>query len=184
MARRVSYSKEYILNKSVEYVKKYGYKRLTVRELSKYLECSTQPIFKNFKSFDDYKRELKQELRNYYEEFVNKYIDETNYLFTISMGYAMFAMVEPRIFESMFMSDLAGSRTVSEVLTTDRNVKTIEAMEKQYNISLDKANNVYRDVRFYTHGISTQLCVGSIKLTEEELSKLILNNINNNLKGE
>lgn len=84
----------------------------------------------------------------------------------------------------MFMADLAGSRTVKEVLNTERNRKTIDAMIKQYNISSDKAEKVYRDVRFYTHGMATQLCVNSIKLSDKEIRDLIKNNIKNNLKGD
>ena len=81
------------------------------------------------------------------------------------------------------MADLAGSRTVEEVLNTDRNFETIEAMIKQYNITLEEAKRVYREVRFYTHGIATQLCVNSIKLTDREIKDLIRNNIEINLRG-
>ena len=55
MARTVSFSKEEILEKSVNYIKKYGYSSLTVRSLAKYIGCSTQPIFKNYDNFDMYK---------------------------------------------------------------------------------------------------------------------------------
>ncbi len=76
----------------------------------------------------------------------------------------------------------AGSRTVEEVLNTDRNIETINAMVKQYKISLEEAKRVYREVRFYTHGIATQLCVNSIKLTDREIKDLIRNNIEINLR--
>ena len=122
-------------------------------------------------------------LRKDYESFISKYVDKDDYLYTISYAYALYAKEEPNIFFSMFMADLAGSRTVSEVLDTDRNKETIIAMTKQYNISLDKANIIYRDVRFYTHGMATQLCVNSIKLTNKELEELIKNNIEINLRG-
>ena len=82
----------------------------------------------------------------------------------------------------MFMADLAGSRTVRQVLDTDRNKVTIEAMTKQYKISIEKAEKVYQDVRFFTHGIATQLCVKSIKLSDKELQELIKNNIEINLR--
>ena len=48
MARKIKFSKEMILEKSVEFIKEYGYSKLTVRELSKYIGCSTQQIFKNY----------------------------------------------------------------------------------------------------------------------------------------
>ena len=63
MARNVSFSKEDILEKSVNFIKEYGYSKLTVRELSKYIGCSTQPLFRNFENFDVYKKELKGYLR-------------------------------------------------------------------------------------------------------------------------
>ena len=183
MARNISFSKEEILEKSVNFIKEYGYSKLTVRELAKYIGCSTQPLFRNFENFDVYKKELKGYLREDYESFIAKYVNKEDYLYTISYAYALYAKEEPNIFFSMFMADLAGSRTVSEVLDTDRNKETIIAMTNQYNISLEKANQVYRDVRFYTHGIATQLCVNSIKLTKDEIKELIKNNIEINLRG-
>ncbi len=177
MARTVTFSKEYLMKKSVEFIKKYGYSNLTVRELAKYIGCSTQPIFKNYANFELYKSDLKNYLRKDYEIFINKYIDLGNYLYTISYAYSLYAKKEPNVFYSLFMTELAGTRTIDEVLNTERNIKTIEAIMKQYSISLDKAKSIYRDIRFYTHGIATQLCVKSIKLTDKELSCLIKDSI-------
>ncbi len=183
MARKTKFSKEEILEKSVQFIKDYSYSKLTVRELAKYIGCSTQPIFKNYNNFDEYKQDLKHYLSKDYKDFINKYINVEDYLYTISYAYALYAKYEPNIFFSLFMADLAGSRTVREVLNTDRNRETIVAMEKQYNISLEEAEKVYREVRFYTHGIATQLCVNSIKLTDKDIKELIKNNIERNLRG-
>mgnify|MGYP002091888469 FL=1 len=183
MARTIKYSKEDILEKSVDFIKMYGYSKLTVRELANYIGCSTQPIFKNYANFDMYKDELKLYLRKDYSTFIHKYVDIKDYLYTISYAYAFYAKKEPNIFFTLFMTDFAGSRTVEEVLNTDRNIETINAMVKQYKISLEDAKKVYREVRFYTHGIATQLCVNSIKLNDSEIKDLIKNNIEINLRG-
>ena len=52
MARTIKYSKEDILGKSVDFIKMYGYSKLTVRELANYIGCSTQPIFRLFSNMD------------------------------------------------------------------------------------------------------------------------------------
>ena len=183
MARTIKYSKEDILEKSVDFIKVQGYSKLTARELAKYIGCSTGPIFKNYENFDMYKEDLKFYLRKDYSSFIYKYVDINDYLYTISYAYAFYAKKEPNVFFSLFMADFAGSRTVEEVLNTDRNFETIEAMVKQYNITLEEAKRVYREVRFYTHGIATQLCVNSIKLTDREIKDLIKNNIEINIRG-
>lgn len=59
MARTINYSKEDILEKSVDFIKEQGYSKLTVRELANYIGCSTQPIFKNYANFDMYKEDFK-----------------------------------------------------------------------------------------------------------------------------
>ena len=76
MARTIKFSKEDILEKSVEFIKEKGYSNLTVRELAKYIGCSTQPIFKNYENFDEYKKDLKIYLSNDYKSFISKYIND------------------------------------------------------------------------------------------------------------
>jgi len=183
MTKTIKFSKDEIMEKSVSFIKEKGYSQLTVRELAKFIGCSTQPIFRNYNNFELYKDDLKLYLRKDYNSFISKYVDINNYLYTISYAYALYAKKEPNIFSSLFMTDLAGSRTVDEVLNTDRNKDTINSMLKQYKISLEKAEKIYREVRFYTHGIATQLCIKSIKLSDEEIKDLIKNNIEINLRG-
>lgn len=182
MARKEMFSKEEILNKSVLFIKEFGIEKLTVRDLSKFIGCSTQPIFKNYKNMDDFKVDLKSYLHKDYELFIKDYVDESNYLFTISYAYSLYAIKEPKVFSALFLTDLAGSRTIEEVLNTERNIPTIIAMRMQYNLSREKAERIYRDIRFYTHGIASQLCNGSIKLMEEDVFNLISNMINVCLK--
>ena len=79
MARTIKYSKEDILEKSVDFIKEQGYSKLTVRELANYIGCSTQPIFKNYANFDMYKDELKLYLRKDYSAFIHKYVDIKDY---------------------------------------------------------------------------------------------------------
>ena len=105
MARTIKYSKEDILEKSVDFIKTYGYSKLTVRELANYIGCSTQPIFKNYANFDMYKNELKLYLRKDYSAFIHKYVDIKDYLYTISYAYAFYAKKEPNIFFTLFMTD-------------------------------------------------------------------------------
>ena len=94
MARTIKYSKEDILEISVDFIKEHGYSKLTARELAKYIGCSTGPIFKNYENFDMYKEDLKFYLRKDYSSFIYKYVDIKDYLYTISYAYAFYAKKE------------------------------------------------------------------------------------------
>lgn len=183
MARKEKFTKEDILSSSVLFIKEYGIDKLTVRDLSKYIGCSTQPLFRYYKNMDEFKLDLKVYLRNHYEDFISKYIDKDNYLMTISYAYVLYAKEESNLFRALFLSDLSDNRTISDVLNTDRNIPTIISMRMQYNISHNKAEEVYRDVRFYSHGIASQLCNNSIILDKDEIYSLINKMISLCIKG-
>lgn len=181
MARKVKFTQEIILEKTKEFINEKGIEQLNARSLCNYIGCSTQPLFKNFGSMPELKISLKKYLHDYYDEFITKIVNKDDYLFTISYAYALFSYKEPNIFKALFMSDLAGTRTIEEVLSSPQNIDTIKSIPNQYGLTKKQSEKLYIDVRFYTHGLSCQIACKSILLDEKEIKKLI-NNIINNLK--
>ncbi len=175
MARKVKFSKEEILEKTKEFIKEFGIEKMNARDLCKYIGCSTQPLFKNFENMEEFKKNLKKYLHDYYDNFIEKIVDKNNYLFTISYAYALFSYKESNIFKALFMSDLAGTRTIKEVLESTQNIDTIKSIPKQYKLNKKQSENLYRDVRFYTHGLSCQIACKSIFVKEIEIKQLINN---------
>ena len=173
MARKKVFDKDYILEKTSDFIKEYGVDSMNARDLCKYIGCSTQPLFKNFINMDGLKKSIKKYLHDYYDEFIFKIVDKEDYLYTISYAYALFAFKEPKIFKALFMTELAGTRTIEEVLNSSWNIESIESIPKQYGLTKKQSERLYRDVRFFTHGLSCQIACNSIKVTEEEIKKLI-----------
>ena len=79
------------------------------------------------------------------------------------------------------MSDLAGTRTIEEVLNSPQNIDTVKSIPSKYGLTKKQAEKLYIDVRFYTHGLSCQIACKSIQVDEKEIKKLI-NNIIKNLR--
>ena len=175
MARRTHFDEKIILEKTYAFINEKGIDALNARDLCKYIGCSTQPLFKNFKNMKEFKKKTKEYLHSFYNNFIYKIVDKNDYLFTISYAYALFALKEPNIFKALFMSDLVGSRTIEEVLNSSWNIETIKSIPKQYKLTKKQAERLYRDVRFYTHGLSCQIACNSILVTEKEIKKLISN---------
>lgn len=181
MARKIKFTQEQILEKTKEFINEKGIEQMNARDLCKYIGCSTQPLFKNFESMEGLKRSLKKYLHDYYDEFINKIVKKGDYLFTISYAYALFSYKESNIFKALFMSDLAGTRTIEEVLNSPQNIDTIKSIPSKYGLTKKQAEKLYIDVRFYTHGLSCQIACKSIQVDEKEIKKLI-NNIIKNLR--
>jgi len=178
MARKTVFDRDYILEKASDFVKDYGVEAMNARDLCKYIGCSTQPLFKNFISMEGLKKSLKKYLHDYYDSFIDLIVDKDDYLYTISYAYALFACKEPKIFKALFMTELAGTRTIEEVLNSSWNIDTIKSIPKQYGLSKKQSERLYRDVRFFTHGLSCQIACNSISVTEDEIKKLIRDIIN------
>ena len=176
MARKAIFKKDFIINKSVDFIKENGIDKLSARELTKYIGCSTQPIFRLYNNMDIYKRDLKKELNKEYNDFTEKFIDKDNYFLSINYAYAMYAKKENSLFKALFISDLSDKK--------DKNKKElIEILKEEYNISDAKAESVYRDVSLYTKGLATNLCLKSMNISDKDLLFLINNCIKRNIKG-
>lgn len=176
MARKAIFQKDFIINKSVDFIKENGIDKLSARELTKYIGCSTQPIFRLYNNMDIYKKDLKKELNKDYNDFTEQFIDKDNYFLSINYAYAMYAKKENSLFKALFISDLSDKK--------DKNKKElIESIKEEYNISDAKAESVYRDVSIYTKGLATNLCLKSMNISDKDLLFLINNCIKRNIKG-
>lgn len=167
MSRKVIFEKDYIIDKSVDFIKEKGIDNLSVREISNYIGCSTQPLFRVFDNMDDYKKSLRKKLDNEYSVFSDNIINYNSYLLTMSYAYVMYAKKENSMFKALFLSDLSDKRIIRS------SKKEIDLIVKEYKISKEKAKSVLRDVCIYTHGLATELCLKNIKISDKDLLYLV-----------
>ena len=167
MARKVVFEKEYIIDKSIDYIKEKGIDNLSVREISNYIGCSTQPIFRLFDNMDDYKKNLRKKLNKEYSDFSNEFINKNNYLLTTSYAYVLYAKKENSMFKALFLSDLSNKKIINI------SKKDVDLVINEYKISKERAKAALRDVSIYIHGLATELCMHNLKLSDKDLLYLI-----------
>ena len=151
-------TRELILKKAFDMVHEEGIDSLNARALAKKL---------------NWKMEVKRWIDEYYSAFLNRYVQKEDYLFTISFAYINFARMEHHFFGALFVNPLLDSRTVREVIDSPWNRETIKCTAEQFGISIRESEELYRDIRFYAHGIATQLYGGNMTLGEEEIQGLL-----------
>ena len=167
MSRKVIFEKDYIIDKSVDFIKEKGIDNLSVREISSYIGCSTQPLFRVFDNMEDYKNNLRKKLNKEYSNFSEKYINKNSYLSTISYAYVMYAKEENSMFKALFLSELSDNKIIKS------SKKDVDLVMKEYRISKERAKAALRDVSIYTHGLATQICLNNMKVSDKDLLYLI-----------
>lgn len=178
MPPKAKISREDIIGKAYTIIKEEGIEQLNARYLANQLNCSTQPIFRNFKTMEEVKQATKTKIDEQYDIFIDGYIDKCDHLYSMSVAYIKFARQERHLFGALFVHPLIESRNIGEVLTSTWNLETIENTQEQYSLSRQQAEELYRDVRFYSHGIAAQIYAGTIILREGEIEQLVRNAIN------
>lgn len=167
MARTPRITAEMLLEAGAAITLEKGADALNVRSVAAKLNCSVQPVFRNFGSMETFRRAVIEYLDGTYQSFVAQYLDKSDYLFTISLAHILLARDRRNLFGVLFLSNEYGSRTVPQIISSPY------CTAVQYGLTVKEAEAVYRDVRFYTFGIAEALYAGSLIAEEDELRQLL-----------
>lgn len=173
MARTPRITAEMLLEAGAAIALEKGADALNVRSVAAKLNCSVQPVFRNFGSMETFRRAVIEYLDGTYQSFVAQYLDKSDYLFTISLAHILLARDRRNLFGILFLSNEYGSRTVPQIISSPWNREAIDCTAVQYGLTAKEAEAVYRDVRFYTFGIAEALYAGSLIAEENELRQLL-----------
>ena len=112
MARTPRITAEMLLEAGAAITLEKGADALNVRSVAAKLNCSVQPVFRNFGSMETFRRAVIEYLDGTYQSFVAQYLDKSDYLFTISLAHILLARDRRNLFGVLFLSNEYGSRTV------------------------------------------------------------------------
>lgn len=104
---KIKFTKNDILNAAYDVMKQNGIKHISARRIAEKFKGSTAPIYANFSTID----ELKKEVIRMAEEKLNEYLyrDYTGReLFDAAMGFIKFARDEKELFRAIFLDAAEG----------------------------------------------------------------------------
>ena len=175
MPRKQIYTKEKIIDRAYDYLRKEGLKNFDARNLSKEIGMSTMPIYSYFESMDF----LLQEVQNKAKGLLIKY-QMTNYtgmnFLDMGIGYIKFALEETNLFRLLFLEEKSLQQHWEELIESlfDLCIKEMKKVPFLEGKSDQQLKELTFDIWVYTHGLASLLSAKVIKpIGEEDLVDLL-----------
>ena len=164
-------TKEEIVKTAVELVRERGAEAVNARAVATVLDCSTQPIFSNFRTMEELKEKTVAAAYEIYLRFLEGELGEGAYppYKSFGMAYIRFAREEKELFRLLFMRDRSGEETL---LSPDFH-ESVQMIMQANNVSLETARRMHFELWACVHGIGTMLATSFMPLDWETISTML-----------
>lgn len=175
MPPKAKFTKNEIIEKALEIVRKEGMGALTARELGERLGSSSRPIFTVFANMQEVTWEVLKEAKKIYKGYVDRGLGERMAFKGVGMEYIRFARQEPKLFQILFMSESETEPGIVNVLPViDENYdKILSSVKEPYHLNEEKALKLYRHLWVYTHGIASLCATKVCFFSEDEINAMM-----------
>lgn len=175
MPPRAKYTREEIIDKAFEMARKKGIDAVVARELGKELGTSSSPIFTAFKNMEELQKEVRKVAMREFESYVHDAVNYTPAFKYVGMKMVEFAMKEPKLFQLLYMREHEGNQNFAMLIDElgDTVEVCIRIMQKDYALSRQEADLLFRQVWLHTFGICVLVAGKVCRLTPEEISEML-----------
>lgn len=175
MPPKAKFTRDEIVQAGLNIIRKNGLEALSARTLGAQLGSSARPIFTVFQSMEEVQAEIKKSARSLYDEYVRKGLEQELAFKGVGMQYIKFAIQEPKLFQLLFMSEQKQNPAVVNVMPMidDNYSDILLSVQNGYQLPEHKAEQLYRHLWIYTHGIAVLCATNMCIFTAEEINRLI-----------
>ncbi len=181
MARKVSITKDMILEAALRMLIRDGYPSINIKSLAAEAGCSTQPIAWHFENMEGLRRALTVYAREYAEKKIATCADNAVDAFE-EMGRAYIAMAknEPNLFRFLYIGERRISKpleiegldiTGNDIISGDKDMAA--GIARQTGLSYKRAQECIRSTIVYSHGLAVMIASGVLDISEDEAMRMI-----------
>lgn len=172
MPPKTKFKKEDIINATIELVRQNGADAINARTIAMHLSCSTQPIFSNFSSIDELKREVIKRAELMSDEYIQREIQ--NEVFpkykASGIAYIRFAKEERELFKLLYMRDRSSE---DQAKKNAQFTKMQGVVHNNTGLSYDASSIFHLEMWAFVHGIATMHATGFLELDWDTISQML-----------
>lgn len=173
MARKESISRNGLLDAAFTMVKEDGAGSITARKLAAKANCSTQPIFRIFKSMEEMEKELFLIAITFFDEFFLAFTKKSDVPFVhLGMAYIQFALDNNNVFALLFTSNQRHGKTLYDLINGEAGAVSKEIGKAKADGCKD-AGDLFMKMWMVIHGSACMSLTGDYDLNEADTQKLL-----------
>ena len=174
MARKITITKDYIVNTAFQMAKQEGIEQVTARKLAAKAECSTQPIFRSYENMEELHLELFRMANAFFSFYYDRFPKNQSEPFVnLAYAYIQFAKEERNLFKFLFFPERSYGKSTYEILNGEKGIVVAE-FEKAKKDGCKNVGDLFTKMWIFVHGAACMTLTGDYDLNEDETIKLLI----------
>ena len=175
MPPKCKFTREEIIQAALDIAKSEGTASITARSLGAKLGSSSKPIFSVFENMEEVQAEVQKAAKALYAGYVQVGLHQELAFKGVGTQYILFAIKEPKLFQLLFMTEQSQKPSVAGILPIiDESYEQILlSVQNGYGLGKKDAENLYRHLWIYTHGIAVLCATNMCSFTADEISRMM-----------
>ncbi len=170
MPPKARISKEMIIEEAFQLARTEGRDKITARNISKRLNCSTQPVLYHFSTIDEIKTAVYQRANDYHTCWLmNMEHDYGNPMLNIGINYIRFAVDERNLFHLLFQSNEFSGVSFLDLIQSEELEPIIQVLRQEADVTTDEANEIFSSIFIFVHGYASMFANNEMVYDEELL---------------
>lgn len=177
MARKKEIFKQQILEVAYKMAIENGVDSLTARKVAEAADCSTQPIYLEFKNMNDLRHQVLEMIQEKLKSSVFEESFVGDPLIDLELSYIYFAAKHPQLFRAMYVEGKFGSANISE-FSMEIGLRKLEESYPGNDFSEDKKRNIVTGSWIIATGIGALVATGMIEINQDQMVEILSAQIN------
>ena len=171
MPPKTRITKDMIVDAAVAVVRQSGFESINVRNVSRQLHCSTQPVMYHFSTIDCLKRVAFARVDQLHGAYMMNIPSGQDPVLSIGLNYIRFAVEEPQLFRFLFQSGCAEENSLLEMIDSEELVPVLAAMQEGSGLSAGQTRDVFLTVALFAHGYASIIANNGLEYDEKLIAE-------------
>ncbi|MFD1464891.1 TetR/AcrR family transcriptional regulator [Lapidilactobacillus mulanensis] len=172
MARKKTIMKHDILNAAFNLAMRDGFQNFTARNVAEELNCSTQPLYLEFNSMQDLKRQSIKKIQAHLLKTVfNRHYDDDP-MINLDLAYIHFVCEQPLLYRTLWIEDKESVQEMKQ-FAHRLGMSRLRQKAEAANLSDEKMERILIGNLIIANGIANLLSTGYVKITKTQMKEIL-----------